>query len=138
MQVVKTQMDQEAEIMKQSMARQEAAQQAAPQEEDEQAGPLKTASSGARGMCLKHLWKPCLRARACILAYAGSQRLLQVVLCPVRLGEAYVCITHVAMLICMVCECWTGRQHAYTCLALLLGLPPSPYTIANFERSTTK
>jgi hypothetical protein len=109
MQVVKTQMDQEAEIMKQSMARQEAAQQAAPQEEDEQAGPLKTASSGARGMCLKHLWKPCLQACACILAYAGSQRLLQVVLCPVRLGEAYVCITHVAMLIRMVCECWTGR-----------------------------
>ncbi|DBB15358.1 TPA: hypothetical protein ACH3X3_003603 [Trebouxia sp. C0006] len=49
-QVVKTQMDQEAEIMKQSMARQEAAQQAAPQEEDEQAGPLRTASSGARGL----------------------------------------------------------------------------------------
>ena len=55
LQVVKTQMDQEAEIMKQSMARQEAAQQAAPQEEDEQAGPLRTASSGARGLCLKHL-----------------------------------------------------------------------------------
>ncbi len=52
MQVVKTQMDQEAEIMKQSMA---TAQQAAPQEEDEQAGPLRTASSGARGICLKHL-----------------------------------------------------------------------------------
>ena len=55
LQVVKTQMDQEAEIMKQSMARQEAAQQAAPQEDDEQAGPLRTASSGARGLCLKHL-----------------------------------------------------------------------------------
>ncbi|KAL0023530.1 hypothetical protein WJX79_008642 [Trebouxia sp. C0005] len=49
-QVVKTQMDQEAEIMKQSMARQEAAQQAVPQEEDEQAGPLRTASSAARGL----------------------------------------------------------------------------------------
>ena len=48
-------MDQEAEIMKQSMARQEAAQQAAPQEEDEHAGPLRTASSGARGMHLKDL-----------------------------------------------------------------------------------
>ena len=55
LQVVKTQMDQEAEIMKQSMARQEAAQQTAPHEDDEQAGPLRTASSGARGLCLKHL-----------------------------------------------------------------------------------
>ncbi|DBA98838.1 TPA: mitochondrial thiamine pyrophosphate transporter [Trebouxia sp. C0004] len=49
-QVVKSQMDQEAQIMKQSMAVQEAAQQAAPQEEDEQAGTLTTASSGARGL----------------------------------------------------------------------------------------
>ncbi len=89
-------MDQEAEIMKQSMARQEAAQQAAPQEEDEQAGPLRTASSGARGMCLEHLWKPCLMAHAFGI-YAGCQRLLQVELCHVRPCEASVCIMHVAM-----------------------------------------
>ena len=53
-QVVRTQMDQEAEIMKQSMARQEAAQAAAAEEtekEEDSAEPLRTVSSGARGAC---------------------------------------------------------------------------------------
>ena len=53
-QVVKSQMDQEADIMKQSMARQEAAQAAAEEagkeEEEPGAGPLRTVSSGARGV----------------------------------------------------------------------------------------
>lgn len=54
-QVVRTQMDQEAEIMKQSMARQEAARAAAAEDtekEEDSAGPLRTVSSGARGAYL--------------------------------------------------------------------------------------
>ena len=61
LQVVKSQMDQEAEIMKQSMARQVAAEEAAQEaEEDSPSGepresPLRTASTAARGMsCLSH------------------------------------------------------------------------------------
>jgi hypothetical protein len=42
--------------------------------------------------------------------HAGSQRLLHLVLCPISLGVACVCIMHVAMMVCMVCECWTNRQ----------------------------
>ena len=103
-------MDQEAEIMKQSMARQEAAQQAAPQEEDEQAGPLRTASSGARGMCLKHLrvlntldpvsW--CMR----LGMYTGSQELLHLCALPCY-AWCGLCVHHA----CQVCECC---QHRYT------------------------
>lgn len=46
-------MDQEAEIMKQSMARQEAAQEAV--QEEEAGGTLRTVSSGARGKILGHV-----------------------------------------------------------------------------------
>lgn len=50
-------MDQEAEIMKQSRARQEAAQAAAEEgdEEEEPEEPLRTVSSGARGVAVSKL-----------------------------------------------------------------------------------
>ena len=61
MKVVKSQMDQEAEIMKQSMARRDAAQAAAEEVEGEEEPqqPIRTVSSGGRGRmcaCLSSSW----------------------------------------------------------------------------------
>lgn len=64
--VVKSQMDQEAEIIKQSRARQEAALTAAADddEEDEPGEPIRTVSSGARGVAVASIveQKKCLFA----------------------------------------------------------------------------
>ena len=48
---------------------------------------------------------------ACILAYMQALKDC-CILCSAlfSLGVACVCITHVAMMVCMVCECCTNRQ----------------------------
>ena len=85
--VVKSQMDQEAEIMKQSIERREA-DQAADQEPDDEGdseGPLRTVSSGARGM-------------------AGQSYLMLLFRMPATLQLAYFCtVLDVLTLSCLSC-----------------------------------